>query len=204
MNKKQIHHPWQRLNLVKPWYFLVLALFFGLLSIYGLRHNNLTMVHLREKVYQADQNNGDVEGSLRNLRQYVYAHMNTDLASGNNAIYPPIQLKYSYDRALQAIKDAGGDKNSKIYTDAQNECEREHPQGLYGAGRIPCIQGYLATHSIQASSAVPTASLYEFDFVSPRWSADLPGISLVLTTVFGLLFVGRWVSERWLRADLRG
>jgi hypothetical protein len=203
MTKKQSHHPWRWLNSVKPWYFLVLAVIFGLISVYSLRQNNLTMVRLRDKVYQADQSNGDTEGSLRNLREYVYAHMNTDLTSGNNGIYPPIQLKYSYDRALQAIKGASGDQNSQIYTDAQNQCEKDHPLGYYGAGRIPCIQAYIASHGIQTAGATPSASLYEFDFVAPRWSPDVAGFSLLATFLFTVLFAIRWISDRWLKADLR-
>lgn len=202
MSKKDLRHLWKKLNLVKPWYFLALAVFFAILSVYGLRQNNLKMIDLRNKVYQADQNNTDLEASLRDLREFVYAHMNTKLTDGNNAIYPPIQLKYSYDRALAALKTNTEDPNTKIYSEAQAECERQFPRGLSGSGRIPCIQDYIASHGIQASSVLPAASLYEFDFVSPDWSADLAGISLVATAVFAALFVIRWISERWLLAEL--
>ncbi len=202
MNKKHLHHLWRQLQTVKPWYFLVAAVIFGLISVYSLRQNNLTMVRLRDQVYQADQNNNDVEGALRKLREYVYGHMNTDLTNGDNAIYPPLQLKYSYDRALKASQPGADDPNSKIYTDAQAECEKQFPQGLSGSGRIPCIQNYIASHGIK-EAALPTASLYQFDFVSPVWSADLAGWSLVATSLSAALFVIRWISDRWLRAELR-
>lgn len=166
-----------------------------------MRQNNLTMVRLRDKVYQADKNNVDVEASLRNLREYVYAHMNTNLSSGNNAIYPPIQLKYSYERALAASQGTQ-DPNTKIYTDAQAECERQFPRGLSGSGRIPCIQNYIASHGIK-EAALPTASLYEFDFVSPRWSPDVAGITMVAAAIFLMLFIVRWLSDKWLLAELR-
>jgi hypothetical protein len=201
MDKKHLHHLWRNLRAVKPWYFLLLAGIFGLISIYALRQNNVTMIKLRNQVYQADQDNKDVEGSLRTLREYVYAHMNTDLTSGGNSIYPPIQLKYSYDRALAAA-GGGSDQNSKIYTDAQTECERQFPHGLYGSNRIPCIQSYISSHGIK-EAALPTASLYEFDFVSPRWSPDLAGWSLVASVLCLGLFVIRLSSELWLRAELR-
>lgn len=201
MNKKHLHHIWRQLKIVKPWYFLVIAVVFGLISVYSLRQNNLTMVRLRDKVYQADKNNVDVEASLRNLREYVYAHMNTNLSSGNNAIYPPIQLKYSYERALNASQ-VTQDPNTKIYTDAQAECERQFPRGLSGSGRIPCIQNYIASHGIK-EAALPTASLYEFDFVSPRWSPDVAGIAMVAAAIFLMLFIVRWLSDKWLLAELR-
>ncbi len=202
MNKRHLHHVWRQLRVVKPWYFLAAAVVFGLIGVYSLRQNNLTMVRLREKVYQADEKNQDVEGSLRTLREYVYAHMNTSLTSGDNGIYPPIQLKYSYDRALNAAKPGADDPNTKIYTDAQAECERQFPKGLSGSGRIPCIQDYIASHGIQ-EAALPTASLYEFDFVSPRWSPDVAGWSLVASSLFLGLFIFRFISEKWLIAELR-
>lgn len=201
MNKRHLHHLWRKLQAVKPWYFLVLAVVFGLISVYALRQNNLTMVHLREKVYQADKDNKDVEGSLRTLREYVYGHMNTSLTSGDNGIYPPIQLKYSYDRALEATRPGADDPNTKIYTDAQAECEKQFPKGLSGSGRIPCIQDYIASHGIK-EAALPTASLYEFDFVSPRWSPDIAGLSMVAAVIFLMLFIFRWLSEKWLQAEL--
>lgn len=201
MDKKQLHHRWRQLRVIKPWYFLVAAAIFGVISIFALRQNNLQMIALRDQVYQADQANGDTEAALRNLREYVYAHMNTNLASGGNSIYPPIQLKYSYERALAAAQANGADANSAIYTQAQAECEKRFPQGLSGSGRIPCIQQYITDHGITQSMA-PAASLYQFDFVSPVWSPDLAGWSLVLTAVCLALFVLRWLGERWMRAEL--
>ncbi|MDQ5972145.1 MAG: hypothetical protein QG553_304 [Patescibacteria group bacterium] len=202
MNKKHLHHVWRQLRVIKPWYFLVIAVMFALISVYSLRQNNLTMVRLREKVYQADEQNGDVETALRNLRTYVYAHMNTNLASGDNAIYPPLQLKFSYERALEAAKATGTDANAQIYTDAQADCERRFPQGLSGSGRIPCIQEYVASRGVQAAPFLPPASLYQFDFVSPDWSPDVAGFSLLATGIFAALFVISWISDRWLRAEL--
>lgn len=203
MDKKHLHHIWRRYKAIKPWYFLIAAVVFGCISAYALRANNLHMIELRNKVNQADQQNGDVGTALNNLREYVYAHMNTDLSSGNNGIYPPIQLKYSYDRALTTAQAAAGtDTNSQIYTDAQHECEKQFPQGLSGSGRIPCIQQYISSHGIQQAHA-PSASLYEFAFVSPAWSPDLAGWSLVATGVLLALALISFLSDRWMRAELQ-
>jgi hypothetical protein len=202
MDKKRLHHLWRRLRPIKPRYFLLLAVIFAGLSVYGLRANNLHMVELRDKVFQADKDNGDTETALRNLRQYVYGHMNTSLTSGNSTIYPPIQLRNSYDRAIAAQKAANPDTNSQIYIDAQKECEKEFPRGLSGSGRIPCIQEYIASHGIQKQDAIP-ASLYEFDFVSPRWSPDLAGWSLVATTLCLAMAGLSFVTDRWVKIELR-
>jgi hypothetical protein len=202
MNKKHLHHFWRWFKTIKPWYFLVAAGVSAMVCIYSLRANNLTMIHLRDQVYQADEENKDTESALRELREYVYAHMNTNLASGDNTIYPPIQLKFSYERALAAAQAANASAaNSQIYTDAQAECEKQFPKGLSGGGRIPCIQNYITSHGIKEAT-LPAASLYEFDFVSPTWSPDVAGWSLVATSLFAALFVITWLSDRWVRAEL--
>jgi hypothetical protein len=159
------------------------------------------MIRLRDAVYQADEKNGDVETSLRHLREHVYAHMNTDLAGGANAIRPPIQLKHRYERLVAAEKAKVSTDNSRIYSDAQVDCERRFPQGLSGSNRIPCIQEYVASKGV-TEKPIPDA-LYKFDFVSPRWSPDWAGWSLVLVGVTFAAFVLSFTSDRLVRMYLR-
>src|SRR5689334_22373181 len=93
MNKRKLHHVGTRLNSVKPWYFLVLALISGAVCVYALRDNNKHMADLRSAVYAADKDGTDVQSPLRSLQAYVTHHMNTNLSAGNTSVYPPIQLK---------------------------------------------------------------------------------------------------------------
>ena len=165
---------------------LVLFIASVLVSIIALRHNNQTMVKLRDAVYAADKNNGDVNGTLNSLRAYVYAHMNTDLTSDGNSIYPPIQLKYTYQRLVAAQAASTDATNSKLYTDAEYYCQQQNSTDFSGRNRVPCVTQYVTSHGGQTASTIPTA-LYEFDFISPSWSPDLAGWSLVAS---GLLFAG--------------
>lgn len=201
MDKKHLHHLWRYIRPIRPRYFLILAVVFGAISVYALRQNNFGMIQRREAVYQADKDGGDTEAALRDLRQFVYAHMNTDLTNSNNGIYPPIQLQHSYDRAIAAQKVTAPD-NAAIYSQAQKTCEAQFPIGLSGSGRIPCVQSYIASHGITQQQAIPV-SLYEFDFVSPKWSPDLAGWSLVATVGFGLLTITGFISDRWIKAELK-
>src|SRR6185312_3752548 len=98
---------------------LYLFLATSIISVFALRHNNQTMVDLRNDVYTADKNNGDVNGALNKLREYVYGHMNTNLSSGNNNIKPPIQLKYTYQRLYDAQANKVQAANQQLYTDAE-------------------------------------------------------------------------------------
>lgn len=185
---------------VSTWYFLTLFIISASVSIYALRSNNLRMIELRDAVVQADKQNGDTEAALRNLREYVHAHMNTDLASGPNAIRPPIQLKYRYERLVAAEKQRVAAQNAEIYTVAQEVCERRFPAGLSGGSRVPCIEQYVTQNGVR-EQPIPEG-LYKFDFVSPFWSPDLAGWSLVASAIFLLLGLFRFGMERWIKSEL--
>ena len=156
------------------------------------------MVHLRDAVYQADKNNGDVDAALKSLQAYVVSHMNTSLTTGNGSVYPPIQLKYTYERLQAAADQAAQTANSQIYTDAQHYCEQQDAVDFSGKNRVPCIESYVTAHGVKVQT-VPDA-MYKFDFFSPVWSPDLAGWSLVLSGVLLVLATVRFLLGRWLRA----
>lgn len=201
MNKKHLHHVWTKLRAVKPWYFLLLALIAGTICVASLRSNNQHMLVLRDAVYAADKNNGDVAGTLAKLQAYVTAHMNTDLSSGANSVYPPIQLKYTYDRLVQAESARVAAVNTQIYTDAQHYCEQQNPVDFSGHNRVPCITSYVSTHGAKAQT-IPD-SLYKFDFVSPWWSPDLAGWSSLVTLLSALLFVIVLIADKWFKVRVK-
>ena len=201
MQKRKLHHIWTKIKPISYWYFLIGFIIFGLIAVFALRSNNETAISLRNKLYTVDQQNGDVSTALNNLRQYIYSHMNTNLASGPDAIYPPIQLKYTYQRLLAAEQSSANSTNTQIYTDAENYCQQAIPNGFSGRGRVPCIENYVTTHGTTAK-AIP-AALYEFDFVSPIWSPDLAGWSIVFCFIFLILFLARFSLEKWLSHKLK-
>lgn len=189
--KKQLYHLWTLLRPIRPAYLLAVVLALGSVSIIALRSNNQTMLELREAVFVADERDGDVESALRALREQVYSHMNTNLASGDTAVYPPIQLKYTYERLLAAAQTEEKQASEQVYSEAQAECERRFPDSFSGGPRVPCIREYVEAHPV-AKTEIPD-SLYKFDFVSPRWSPDVAGWGLVLTGFAVLALIGRLV-----------
>lgn len=196
MNKRHIHHVLVQLRKVKAWYFIFAILISLCISIAALRHNNMKAIELRDKVTQVDKDNGDVESALRDLREYVYGHMNTRLAAPGGA-YPPVQLKYRYDRLTAAQTTAS---NTTLATEAQNYCEAQIPTGR-SLNRIDCIQEYMLTHGAAPAQGVPD-SLYKFDFTSPIWSPDLAGWSVLLTAVLTLALIIRTAFVQWLKHRL--
>lgn len=197
MNKRHLHHVWTKFRLVRPWYFLVLALISGAICVSALRSNNEQMIKLRNVVYAADKAGSDVQAPLKALQSYVTTHMNTNLSAGPNAVYPPIQLKYTYDRIVQAESDQLAQANSQLYTAAQAYCEALNHTDFSGHNRVPCIEQYVQSHTNQSVN-VPDA-LYKFDFVSPIWSPDLAGWSLVVTVLSALCFVISLIAKWWLK-----
>jgi hypothetical protein len=202
-NAQKSSHRFNIIRHVPSWAFLALFLISAATSVYSLRQNNVHMIKLRDAVYAADKNNGDVNAALNNLRRYVYGHMNTNLSSGNNGIKPPIQLKYTYERLLAASQSQDVSNNSQLYTEAENYCQAQIPANLSfsGRARVPCVQDYVTTHGASAPS-VP-AALYEYDFVSPTWSPDLAGWSLVFSGIFLALFLASLALDKLVNARLK-
>ena len=195
---RKLHSFLQRINV----YVLVVILVVSItVCVFALRQNNLQVLKLRDAVIAADKDNKDVEGALTELRTFMYSHMNTSLSSGPNAIKPPIQLKYSYERLVEAEQQRLTVENSKVYIEAQAECEKRFPKGLSGSGRIPCITDYVASRGVEQKN-IPD-SLYKFDFVSPTWSPDLAGWSMLAAIVSGAFLVLRLLLDRWAKAEIR-
>jgi len=197
MNKRQLHHYWRKSRLLKPWYFLLIAAIFGVVCVVTLRNNYQQMVVLRDAVYSADKNNGDVTKALNDLRSDVYVHMNTSLAT-SDGVYPPIQLKYTYDRLVTAESARVATANSQLYTQAQAYCQQQDSVDFSGRNRVPCITDYVSTHGTKPQ-AIPDA-LYKFNFASPVWSPDLAGWSMVITFISLLLAVVLFAVQRWVKS----
>lgn len=197
MAKRHVHSIWSKIEGLSPWYLLAAALIFGSISVYNLRQNNLTMVKLRNQVFATDQKNGDVETALKNLRKFIYSHMNTNLDTGTG-IKPPVQLKYRFERLVKAETDRVNAINAKVYKNANATCGKLYPTGF---GGIPCVEKYVKG-KLATAQPVPE-DLYKFDFLSPRWTPDLAGWTLLLSIIFFLLFAVRFGLEIWVRHDLR-
>lgn len=202
MNKRKLHHFLVVLRPISYWYFVIVFVASGAAALFALRQNNLKAIELRDTVLKVDKEDGDVEAALRELREFTYAHMNARLSS-DTGIYPPVQLKYRYERLVAKEKARAQNASKDTYSEAQRDCEARFPQGLSGGNRIPCIQQYVDTHGgTEAKERSIPDSLYKFDFVSPVWSPDLAGWSLVLAAVALLLLATRLTTEWWLKSQL--
>lgn len=194
MNKHRISGIWHKIGDVSLVGLIITFMIFAGVSIFALRSNNLRMTELRQAVYIADENDGDVELALRELRTFVYAHMNTDLRAGSSSSQPPIQLVNRFERAVasEQARVAAQNNATQVYADAQARCEKS---SIPLTARAQCIQDYVA----QNGNGIPQLSLppkefYTFDFASPFWSPDIAGWSLVATVFVGLLIIARLLA----------
>lgn len=195
---KQLHHIWRYIKLVRPLYFILTAVVWAVIAVFALRANNQHMLELRDKVFETDKAGSlqEVEASLKNLQAYVTTHMNTDLTTSVTGVYPPIQLQYTYQR----YATNQGTTNNDLYTQAQQFCQSQNSSSFSGRDRVPCIEQYVLDHGAKPKHVDP--SLYEFNFVSPRWSPDLAGWSIVLAAGSLLLATITLITDWNIRRQL--
>lgn len=205
MNKRRLHHYWKYFRQLRPAYFLLAAIVTGAVSVYALRDNNQRMAELRDAVYAADEAGGDVQGALNRLQAHVTAHMNTSLSTGKSGVYPPIQLQHTYKRLVEQQGTQQQGANSELYTRAQQYCQAQNPNDFSGRNRVPCIEQYIQQHGAKTGVTTSTISpsLYQFDFMAPKWSPDLAGWMLFATVLLLLTAVIKLLVDWRLRRILR-
>mgnify|MGYP006288184565 CR=1 FL=1 len=173
-------------SLIRLAVFGAATLLFVSLSIVGLMRNSQGAVDRYERLLAVDKAGGDVETALNDLRGYIYSHMNTQIGS-ELGINPPIQLKYTYERLVAAEEERVSNINSELEPEAIAFCEAQNPSGFSGRFRLDCIEQYKDENGAKIQPIED--DFYKFDFVPPRWSADLAGFSILLAIAFGISFV---------------
>ena len=192
--KKQLHSR----NLT----FFVSAVVFAALvvcTVLALSYNSHEAKRRYDILIATDAAGGDVEGALTDLREFIYGHMNTTIGSPTG-VYPPIQLKGTYDRLVAAEEQRVQAANGPLYDEATAHCEARFGAGQISA-RAQCVSDYVAARGVQPNT-IPDG-VYKFDFVSPLWSPDLAGFLLIATVISGIYFLLQVLLEARLRAHLR-
>lgn len=174
--------------LLTVWGFLVAACISGAVFLNSYIGNSELAKQKYEVLLAVDAAGGDVEKALYDLRVFVYSHMNTTIGS-ETGVRPPIQLKYTYERLVAAEKERVKKANDDLYNKGQVVCEQQFPNDFSGRARVPCVSEYVITNAVKEQT-IPEG-LYKYDFVSPLWSADAAGISLLVTLLCVFLFVVR-------------
>lgn len=191
------------LQRVQTWQLLIILVIMLVVTATFLRLNNIGMVERRAAVIAADEQ-GDEEviiQRLYDLQQYVSSHMNTDLGRG-------VFLEATYNRDAQKALDVASDDrnpNGNIYKKAQEVCAPKFNR--YSAAYLRCTTDELAKYpagpELISDVTPPNQDSYIYSYVSPRWSPDFAGWSVLVCLVIMLIIIGRMVSLGILKLMLR-
>lgn len=203
MDKGRLHHIFVRIREVKTWQLVIIFLALLSMSAFFLRQNNLRMIELRNLVKKADEENAGVDKALRNLQNYVTAHMNTELGDG-------IALQHSYERAYTAAVEEAAkstNPNAAIYTQVELECRPVYERTRSFPAYTQCAHEKLSQlapgQDALASLKTPSPDLYRFSFISPIWSPDLAGFAVLVTIFTSIIIIVRVAAYWILHAILR-
>lgn len=204
-DKHQLRHRLWQLRLIKTWQLLIVLILLLFVAATLLRLNNLGMVERRNAVIAADKR-GDEEASFRaivDLQHYVSTHMNASLGKG---VY--LEHKYNRDRdaALRSATQTSN-PNSPVYQQASIECRARWQGGVasFRNDYVQCVIEKVSGLSAGRAAALklPHADMYRYDFVSPLWTPDFTGFSVVLCILVVIIIFGRLVTVGILRLLLR-
>lgn len=193
----------KRLEHVKTWQLLILLVLAAFISATLLRLNNVGMLQRRDAVLTADTN-GDqqaIHNRLYELQVYASTHMNASTGD--------IYLTKQYSRDSQAIlQAASAAKNgaSSISAQAYDICRKSF--STWSLAAVQCVSDEVARLTPAGDDGTvhvsfPSPALYRHSFVSPLWSPDFAGFSVLLTLLIALVVIVRTIIWGTLRVLLR-
>lgn len=201
-DKKQVHRGIRQLQHLKTWQLFVLLILVGFIAATFLRLNNIGMVQRRDAVAQADKS-GDVvaiQARLFDLQRYVSSHMNTAMGD----IYLEHQYKRDTESAISIASGASA-SSGNIYKQAQDVCAPKF-RG-YSQAYLQCTLDYLSQFTQSedpvTNANLPKADAYRYSFVSPLWSPDFAGFSIVIWLVVLLVIIARFAALFTLKMMLK-
>ena len=213
IDKKKTKFRIKRLSQIKTWQLVILLIMSGFISATFLRLNNVGMVERRESVEHADKA-GDMvnlQQRLYDLQRYVSTHMNAD--PGKIAL--DHTYKQMYDRKLKEFEEEiKNQSNNDTVSKVRAVCDARARQGGYGRATtqadpryVSCIneewEKYPAAKVANLQFEAPSTEPYYHTFVSPIWSADYAGWSLLVTIFIAMIIVMRLVVLGVLKLMLR-
>ncbi|MDB5167109.1 MAG: hypothetical protein JWN26_254 [Candidatus Saccharibacteria bacterium] len=201
-DKGRVRRSMKQLQRVKTWQLVILLILAGFLAATFLRLNNIGMVERRAAVQAADDggNSDTIINRLYDLQRFVTAHMNADMGKG-------VYLVSSYKRDVQvAYTKASSDTNpnGNIYEKAQEVCAPKFTR--WSEAYVQCTTSELAKYpaaaNLEAAVNLPHADSYLYDYVSPLWSPDFAGWSVLVCVALILMIIARLISVAILRVIL--
>ena len=177
---------------------LILTLF---VTATFLRLNSVGMSDRRDAVFSADKAGDPNETRARvyDLQRFSAAHMN----ASTGVFY----LQDQYNRDAQAAIERSSQASSSFATinaEAEAVC---HPQfSGWSTAYMQCFLAEVAKHpstDTLPSFVFPSPELYRYSFVSPLWSPDFAGWSVIVSVVIIVMIIIRMIGIILLRLMLK-
>ncbi len=195
----------KRLQHIKTWQLVLLLLLGVFIAATFLRLNNIGMIQRRDAVLRADAGADTTvtQTRLYDLQRYVAAHMNADMGT----IYLEGQYKRDSQKAIDAAS-SDSNPNGNVFKRAQEVCAPRYANlGGYSQAYQQCVIGELNSFSPSENPvsqvALPKADQYRFSFISPVWSPDFAGFSVLACLVISFLIIARLVALGVLKLILK-
>lgn len=191
-DKRTIRRELHQLGKIKTWQLVILLILCAFVAATFLRLNNTGMVERRNALEGADKS-GDansITARLYDLQRYSASHMN----ASTGAVY--LQESYNRDarKAMAGTSTAGGSQSPQAKADAI--CNPQlHTHG-YSLEYQNCMLNELtkAGQVVDPSGLkLPSPALYRYNFISPVWSSDFAGWSLVVCALILLVIIVRLI-----------
>ena len=202
-DKRRIRRSMKQLQRVKTWQMVIVFVLMIFVAATFLRLNNIGMIERRTAVVDADAagNNQATLNRLYDLQRYVTSHMNTDMGKG-------VYLESTYKRDTQAAyTKASNDSNpnGNIYKKAQDICAPRFTS--YSYAYLQCtlseLSKYPASSNLISSVNLPQANMYLHVYISPIWSPDFAGWSVLICIAILTMIIARLISVGILKLLLK-
>ena len=195
-DQRAIKRSIKRLEQVKTWQLVVLLLLACFLTATFLRLNNVGMVERRAAVLSADKE-GDDQGTANRLYELqVYATQHMNASSGD--VY--LSNKYNRDSKEIVNRTMGSQTpETPITVQAYNICKKSF--STWSQAAVQCVSDEVAKLTPKGDDGTvhvnfPNPDLYRFNYLSPAWTPDFAGFSLLVTAVLALVVILRILT--WL------
>lgn len=200
-DRRQVRRSIQQLQKVKTWQLVLLLILMSFVAATFLRMNNTGMVQRRNAVAAADKvgNVPDITARIYDLQRWSAAHMNAD----SGTFYLQEQYNRDAQRALSQSSDLSA-ASAQANADAEAVCRPQF--NGWSTAYMQCFLAELAKHPSSEKlpePKLPSPALYRYSFVSPLWSPDFAGWSIIGCLVIIIMIIGRIISLFVLRLMLR-
>ena len=191
-DKRTIRHSIKYAGAIKTWQLLILLILTLFVAATFLRLNNTGMLARRNAVESADKAGDaqEIQSRIYDLQRFAAAHMNAD----TGVFY----LQEQYNRDVRAAIAAASGGNYDGYDSPQARADAICNPNLqihgYSKAYQDCMLRELSKEGQvvdPATITLPNSAMYRYSFISPLWSPDFAGWSVLVSIALMVAIVVR-------------